>query len=556
MKLSIYLFRSDVKSFDGLIQDKHLSGSAKYRELALRKNKTLPFTCQAYVQSNKQTEPKWAGFLGGHFDMSKVDLVNATSSFVLLLKASNRYFAVTFGYGFTALDRSRIEPRFGLMVALNELAANEIRTLDTHTSDIVTRQRRTHVSVASPVSEFGINTNIDWVRFVSGKPSTASLAKNVSGADSLAINCDCQLQDVAGKCKELLKRFSSTDYQKKFPFVDHFQPVPKDDPVTNVLEAALDTAIANRSTERISVTYPDLTLTDNDQLAVYRMGCGHTQRDVEEVTLQDVYSFFHDDVPGDKSLDQVWIIGLNDQDAAVSKKYKLRDYFVFETDHDGHTYLLSLGHWFRVNKDYIAEVRKRVAALPDVSQALAPVPIKHGEDEGDYNARLATDKGWLLLDKANFHVGSYDKIEICDVLTKDRQFISVKKMKSSATLSHLFAQASVSASMLRRSPDYMATVLKQAGKQWSAVRKDADWAKQGTFVYAIPTEKAGTLSDCMFFFSQVNLLEHVETIKLANYDVALCKIEYDPASYIAPTVPKKKTGSTKKIAKKKKAKAS
>ena len=479
MKLSIYLFRSDVKSFDGLIQDKHLTGSAKYSTLNLRKNKTLPFTCQAYVQSNKQTEPKWAGFLGSHFDLAKLDLANATSSFVLLLKASNRYFAVTFGYGFTALDRTKIEPRFGLMVALNELAANEIRTLDTHTSDVVTRQRRTHVSVASPVSEFDINTNIDWVRFVSGKPSTPSLAKNVSGADSLAINCDCQLQDVGGKCKELLKRFSSTDYQQNFPFVDHFQPISKDDPVVSLLDAALDAAISNRSTDRISVTYPDLTLTDNDQLAVYRIGCGHTQRDVDEVTLQDIYTFIHDDLADDRSLDQIWIIGLNDQDAAVSKKYKLRDYFVFETDHAGHTYLLSLGHWFRVSKDYIAEVRKRVAALPDVSQTLAPIAIKHGEDEGAYNARLAADKGWLLLDKANFHVGSYDKIEICDLLTDQRQFICVKKMKSSATLSHLFAQASVSASMLRRSEEYMSTVLQQAGKTWAAVKKDHDWAKRG-----------------------------------------------------------------------------
>lgn len=546
MKLSIYLFRDDVKSFDGLIQDKHLKGTAKYTKLKLRKNKTLPYTCEAYVQSNKQTEPKWTGFLGTHFDLSQIDLLNSTSSFVLLLTTGKRFLAVTFGYGFTALDRSKIEPRFGLMVALNELAANEIRTLDTHTADVITRQRRTHVSVASPVSEFGINTNIDWVRFVSGKPGSAAFAKNVSGADSLAINCNCQLDDVGAKCTELLKRFKDTAYQKKFPFVDHFQPLPKDDPLLPVLDAALDTAVANRSTDRISVTYPDLALTDNDQLAVYRIGSGHAKWDLEEVTLQDVYAFIHDEVGGDTPLDKCWIIGLNDQEAAVSKKYSLRDYFVFETEHGGHTYLLSLGHWFRVSKDYIDEVRKRVAALPDVTVQLAPIAIHHGEDEGDYNIRLATTKKWLLMDKDTFKVGSYDKIEICDLLTKDRQFICVKKMKSSATLSHLFAQASVSASLLRRSPDYAKTVHDQAGQQWPAVKKDTDWVKQGTFIYAIPTEKAGNLADCMFFFSQVNLLEHVETIRLTNYDVALCKIEYD-ASHNTPSKPKK--------AKKKKAKA-
>ena len=55
----------------------------------------------------------------------------------------------------------------------------------------------------------------------------------------------------------------------------------------------------------------------------------------------------------------------------------------------------------------------------------------------------------------------------------------------------------------------------------------------------------------MFFFSQVNLLEHVETIKLANYGVALCKIEYAPSSQSLPAAPKKKSGAAKKKAKKK-----
>lgn len=41
-------------------------------------------------------------------------------------------------------------------------------------------------------------------------------------------------------------------------------------------------------------------------------------------------------------------------------------------------------------------------------------------------------------------------------------------------------------------------------------------------------KKAGALSENIFFFSPVNLLDHVEVIKSLGYDVSLCKIEYEP----------------------------
>jgi uncharacterized protein (TIGR04141 family) len=45
-----------------------------------------------------------------------------------------------------------------------------------------------------------------------------------------------------------------------------------------------------------------------------------------------------------------------------------------------------------------------------------------------------------------------------------------------------------------------------------------------TFVYAIVTDRAGPLSDELYFFSLVNLLPHVDTIRAAGFNVGLCKI--------------------------------
>jgi hypothetical protein len=63
-------------------------------------------------------------------------------------------------------------------------------------------------------------------------------------------------------------------------------------------------------------------------------------------------------------------------------------------------------------------------------------------------------------------------------------------------------------------------------------------------VYAIATRKAQPLSEGMFFFSLVNLMNHAATVRMTGCRVAVCKIEYDnvPAS---PTKSKRKRRSRK-----------
>ena len=46
------------------------------------------------------------------------------------------------------------------------------------------------------------------------------------------------------------------------------------------------------------------------------------------------------------------------------------------------------------------------------------------------------------------HGGGQSRVELCDVLTTDGKFIHIKPYSSSATLSHLFNQAVVSAELL------------------------------------------------------------------------------------------------------------
>nr|WP_081750793.1 DUF6119 family protein [Paenibacillus maysiensis] len=148
--------------------------------------------------------------------MNSLGLMNASNSFILLLRVRNRIFGVPFGYGYSVLDRSKIEPSFGLKVTLNVIDPQRIETLDTRNIDLVTKQRRTHVTVGSTVSELGLNQNIDWVRFVSGKPVSKDFATKLSGSDPLSITTDVYLGDLGSLSKDLLQKIHLDEYKKQF----------------------------------------------------------------------------------------------------------------------------------------------------------------------------------------------------------------------------------------------------------------------------------------------------------------------------------------------------
>jgi uncharacterized protein (TIGR04141 family) len=143
-------------------------------------------------------------------------------------------------------------------------------------------------------------------------------------------------------------------------------------------------------------------------------------------------------------------------------------------------------------------------------------------EEGDYNKQLAAARGYALLDTKNLHFGAYQKIEICDLLAGEKQLVCVKRASRSSSLSHLFAQGSVSTRLMNE-PEYQDKLLTalqsvSAGSSWGHLD---DW----TVVYAMGTTRSGSLADCLFFFSQVNLMTHVAEIRSRSVHVAIAKIE-------------------------------
>ncbi|WP_392840243.1 DUF6119 family protein [Streptomyces sp. LN500] len=537
MKLTINLARKSVTEFGELIRPVYLEMEDGLEEL--EPNNSLGFRAQAYIQRDKATKPKWLDFLGAHFDVSQIQ--NLSTSFVLLLEAHGRIFTVTFGMsGFNALDRSKLENEFGLRVCANSVDADDLTTVDTRNLDTVTRQQRTHLSAGSSLSEFSIPLEQDWIRRIQGKSAELDFAKSISGADSLHINVTAPLSRLPQIMGKLLERYEATDYKKDFPFLDHYRPIGREEEVVGSLDSRLRAKVAERSLEKISLAMPQMV--DDEHIHHFDISARYKVAEIDEITLAGVYSFIDEYYEGDEPLGDVKIVPVADSGQPSGQKRSLQDWIVCEFEEAEKTYVLSMGNWYEVDRDYVRSVNTAVGRVVDITEILALNEWDPKDGEGDYNEFVATKKNWLLLDKDNFYIGGPNqKIEICDLMTKDMKLICVKQQTSSATLSHLFSQGSVSAELYRGEESYRERIFRDAARKWGNSIQEP--SSGPTIVYAIANDREGPLSETLFFFSKISLLFNARIVERLGLQVALARIPMPEGSLRKKKRRRKKAGA-------------
>jgi uncharacterized protein (TIGR04141 family) len=521
MKLTFYLFNDDVKNFSDALDQTKLSQEDGFKEIELVEN--LPFEAKAYFQQNKKTKPNWLDFITDYVKINAEEIFSISNSFLLLIKSNNRIFAVNCGFGFTVLNRKNLERGFGLKVVLNEIDPQKIKSVDAKNIDTNTKQKRVLINRNSPLYEFDFDFDEDLVNIISGEPSDLALARKLMGSDSLNITADLKFPELGDKCTQLLDSFKKDDYRKNFEFIDHLQAVKNDDTIKN-LEALLKAALANRIKDKLLLAYPEIL--DFEQIYQYKVWIGRKNASIDDVDIDQLYVFM-DNNRLDAELDDIHIQGFNDNDQPVTKKYDLRDFIVFETDDSGLHYLFTSNQWFDLAKNYVDHVNEQLINIHEIKSKILP-PIKSGQREDDYNQSVVNSRtDIVLLDKQNYSVGGQSKVEVCDLLTQDNEFICVKKYNSSSTLSHLFNQGYVSATLLCDEPKYREFIINMCPNGFvnPIITKDEIDNKKITFIYAIATKTSGSLAENLPFFSKVNLLRAYKNIQRMGFSVKTYKIE-------------------------------
>jgi uncharacterized protein (TIGR04141 family) len=395
--------------------------------------------------------PAWVGYLRPHIAEPALDaLRNASTAAVLLLNVENRIFALTFGYGRFLLDLDKLEHDFGLKVLVNTVAPDQLKSIDARSYDELTLHTRRDVSSESSLPAFEVDVNRDVVRSITGSPESEELARRMTGSDSLALNTRVQLPEVPDLCRELLKKYASEDYKTRFEFIDHLRRVTDKATVAHLDETLVD-AIRAKDLDAMHLAPPE-TL-DWVDIEGFRFSIhGSNEEPATDPAISAYLAAIDPETVDLDDLKRHRVLAIGAALGGPVRSWSIYKCVVFETKQGDAMYVLTGGEWFRVSASFFDQITAFADQLHELDIDL-PQAVR-GMKEDDYNVAAAAATGSLCLDRQFLTKSVPDRVELCDLLTSERQLIHVKKRGASSTLSHLFAQGVNSAEWLIQDPAF------------------------------------------------------------------------------------------------------
>lgn len=533
-RLNVFLLSEEITDFDDA-----LDPDATPRRVGLAVDSGVEG--RFYYEPRAPRPAAWVGFIQPALADDLEGVMSASSAGLLVLRASGRLFAVTFGFGKSMLDLSWVVRRFGLKVALNRIDQSHLKSMDTKSFDDLVVTKRTQTSRSSELPSFGVDVSKDLLRAVTGKPSDPKFATTLSGADSVVLSAQLPITGLTAKCDELLVAYGETKYKENFDWIDHLTEVPPGELLAS-LDDLLLTELLGGAPSASHLAPPEPIEWDAvDGFAAKIGGAGRIE--FEELDLDDYLNALGEDLAQltVKLLKQRRVSVRFNRNGEFDDRWTVYGCLVSEQRVDGALYVLIEGDWFAVDDTLVKRVETFNSQLSQTDVAL-PAGNK-GEAEELYNKRAAPDTSTelLVLDrKVPRPGGGTSGIEPCDILTVDGEFIHVKRKSRSSTLSHLFAQGSVSALALLDDAEYRLRV-REAIVERAGSRDPGPWLDtvpehttpgyastlKVSYVVIANSNKPG--QQWLPFFSQLNLMQHARPLRNAGIAVTVTRIGVAPS---------------------------
>ncbi len=536
IRLNMFLFKSIVNSFEQCLKPK-----TEKRQYDLLTTSTSLLGCdyQIYIVKGEEKQPKWLSFIQEYVEEQEIeDVLNKTCSMIILLHVDvtpteRRFFAISHGFGFHILNKERVEPNFGLISTLNSVDPTRIKSVDTRSLGIQTIQKREASNLFTDLGEFAFEFDSEILQIISGASYDSTLGTKLSGSDNLHLTTEVSFANLPSKCRAVYEKYGQSVYREKFDFVDHIR-YEKDPQIIAELDQKLVEAVNLRQDDLcISVVYPDQI--DYERSGQFRFSGLRRARsfpgqEVDDVTLLSVYRYLDNQVVDISHLKQkIKIIGIDRAtDTPCTPNEPLYDYFVFETSVNNRKYVLTNRKWYYVDQDYLTkleyDLQQYVIQLTE--PILKPWPIDM-KSEGDYNAQYNNEHDFICLDKALFSItgSGYSRIEVADIYHRPtNKLFFVKKLNRSATLSHLFSQATISADLFRGSSEYLDKFIQCLQDKWPDYSSGDDLPSKLTFVYTVGSTRMDGVVESLPLFSKINLLKHMKLLRKLNFQAQIAKV--------------------------------
>jgi len=472
------------------------------------------------IKSPTAKPPSWADLFKDYVDPREFGRASSPAA-TLLVPLQDRWAAITFGQGRHLLVTEAFEDRFGLRVALNCIDETKIRSIDKQTFDAIARHTQEQASQEANAGEFGFDVERDLLRAVTGTPRIEDYGKRLTGMDALNAQVRIRLSDLYDLLEIYHNKFFADSYRDSFPWVDQIAFV-SDPALEKELNKALIGLIRDQRfdhrDDRCWLAVPDII--DWARVSGFRYSQAPRRPELYDIHLRSFLEHLQN--PESLSLAglkgrKVFCMGENDQ---VMKSWSVFNCLYCELDKDGQSYVLNAGKWYALERDFVKQVNASFAKVPKYSGTFAEYD---DATEGHYNDRIVKENSsrYFLMDRNLTYRGG--SMEFCDIFSKDKELIHIKRYGGSATLSHLFYQGVTSAEFFQMDSEYRKLIRNKLSKPFHVFdpTKRPDFEEYHV-IFGIISRSDKPLT--MPFFSRVGIRHAMRRLEGFGYKVSLAKI--------------------------------
>lgn len=494
-----------------------------------------------YVKPIPPKPPKWAALFANLVDPNELGLGSSVSA-ALLVKVNEDLFVLTFGYGRTLLQEDAWEERFGLICTLNSVDPSMLRCVDIQSLDAIQSQARIQSGIETSADQFGLNVEQDMLRAVVGSPSDEVLGTRMTGRDSLLVAVRTELVDLPALLSRYRDQFCKDLSATEYAWVNNINLVKKSSSKIDSLDAIVVEKFQSSDHQDLWLAIPEII--DWDRVAGFRYQGRHKEMH-PDINLSGYLSTISsaDEISIDR-LKKRKVLCVDENHDATGKSWSIYKCLYAEVELEDQKYILNGGLWYRVDQDFVSRTNENFRQIPKSSISLPPYMDR---GEGEYNRRVAEsfpEEYDLLDEKRVFHGGGHGQVEVCDLFSRNRELIHIKRYGKSNVLSHLFAQGYVSGQLIQVDRDFRGKVVGKLSEGFKSLLSIDQRPRDQSFtvVYGVISESSEPDLH-LPFFSRVNLNNTYRALVGFGYKVELLKIEVEEGhskkTILPPEKPKK-----------------
>lgn len=480
-----------------------------------------------YTEDKVSGQSSWKSFINKGIKIPVFNLPGSMSSALMFVPVNDNVLVLSFGRAYLRLKESCYVKDFGLKVVLNSVKPNTIKSLDLKTHDEVTINKRIQASKKSDMSVFGVDTEKDMLKEITGMPIDEKFAKELTGKHGLVISCDITFATIFEKCQEIYKVYVNGGYEKNFKWIDNIRAVEDKElngALNNKLFEDLRDCVKNHSAIDLHLSPPDIVDYSTFGSIVYKGF--RSKKEFDTLDIEDYISELKKSSIDLSSIQSIknHVVAEKKEDISVNK-WSVYECFVYEVEHNTNKYVLSDGQWYSIDSSLVSEVENYVSNIP---VGIVLPDAKKTDNEQKYNANLKAShsKSLICFDTKMIQLPGWgSSIEPCDFFSKNLEFIHIKNDAASSKLSHLFNQGLASAEAYLREKEFRKKFKNKARNMNSNISNLLPDARpkpkrdEFTVVYAVMRKPYKDGSYGLPFFSKVTLRNSAKRLEDLGYKV-------------------------------------